>query len=268
VQFGQYNSIRRTPCKVIFGGIRRKSRRVVICPLTDAAGLIKVRASMPLAEELEGIRVDDALIQYVCDLFAPEDDHLRVLRDESIAQGLPQAHIHPEEGRMLQFLLGLIGAHRVLEIGTLAGYSATWIARGLPDGGHLISLDRDPDRADLTRGLLAEAGLSDRVEVRVGEAPGVLSDLAAEGPFDAIFIDANKDAYPAYLDWALDNIRPGGLIMAHNAFMRGRIADPDAQSEYNVQSMQTFNHRIADDPRLDGMIIPIGDGIVAARLIH
>lgn len=212
--------------------------------------------------------MDDALIQYLRDLFAPEDDHLRALREQSVEQGLPQIHIRPEEGRILQFLLGLIGARRVLEIGTLAGYSATWIARGLPEGGQLISVERDPERAALTREYLASAGLADRVEVRVGEAPGVLSDLSAAGPFDAVFIDANKDAYPAYLDWALDNVSPGGLILAHNAFMRGRIADPAAQSDKDIQSMQAFNHRIARNPHLDGVIIPVGDGIVAARRLH
>jgi predicted O-methyltransferase YrrM len=137
----------------------------------------------------------------------------------------------------------------------------------LPEGGQLISVERDPDRADLTRRFLAEGGLADQVEVRVGKAPGVLADLSADGPFDAVFIDANKDAYPAYLDWALDNVRLGGLILAHNVFMSGRIADPEAQADRNIESMQTFNHRIATDPRLDGMLIPIGDGIAAARRI-
>lgn len=212
--------------------------------------------------------MDDALAQYVRDLFVSEDDHLRAIRQASLELGFPQSHIHPEDGRMLQFLLGLVGACRVVEIGTLAGYSATWIARGLPEGGQLVSVEREPDRADLARRYLAEAGLADRVEVRIGEALSVLADLSADGPFDAIFMDAGRDIYPACLDWALDNIRPGGLILAHNAFMRGRIVDPAEQSDRVIQYMQTFNHRIAEDPRLDGMIIPIGDGIAAARRIH
>jgi len=203
------------------------------------------------------------------DLFAPEDAHLQALHDASRAHGLPPIHIRPEEGRMLQFLLGLVGAERVLEIGTLAGYSATWIARALPPTGRLISLEIDPDRADLTRRFLNDAGLSDRVEVRVGEAPAILPSLSAEGPFDALFIDANKAAYPAFLDWALDdNIRIGGLIVAHNAFWRGRVIDPAQQSDRQVRGLLEFNRRLAQDPRLDGIIIPIGDGISAARRIH
>jgi predicted O-methyltransferase YrrM len=235
--------------------------------LTDAAGLIKVRTSVFHAVAGR-IPVDDALTQYMCDLFAPEDDHLRTLHAEITSRGLPQIHIRPEEGRMLQFLLGLVAARHIVEIGALVGYSTTWIARGLPAGGHLISVERDPDRADLTRGFLVEAGLADRVEVRIGEAPGVLVDLSADSPFDAVFIDSSKDVYPACLDWALDNVHPGGLILAHNAFWFGRVVDPDAQADKQVQALQTFNRRMATDPRLDGMIIPIGDGIIAARLIH
>lgn len=212
--------------------------------------------------------MDEALIQYVRDLFAPEDAHLQAVHAESHARGLPQIHIRPEEGRMLQFLLGLVGAQRVLEIGTLAGYSATWIARGLPEDGRLISLEIDPDRAELTRTFLARAGLADKVHIRVGEAPAVLAELTGDGPFDALFIDANRAAYPAFLDWALENVRVGGLIIAHNAFWGGRVVDPAQQSDRQVQGLLEFNRRLARDPRLDGMIIPIGDGISAARRIH
>ncbi len=102
------------------------------------------------------------------------------------------------------------------------------------------------------------------VVTRVGKAPGALDDLAAEGPFDAVFIDANKDGYPAYLRWAVANARIGGIIMAHNAFMRGRIVGPELQTDASVQAMDAFNHALADDPRLLGTIIPIGDGIAAA----
>ena len=189
---------------------------------------------------------------------------LRTIRKESAAHGLPQIHIEPEGGAVLQFLLTAIGARRVAEIGALAGYSSIWMARVLPEDGLLITLEKDAERAQLARASFERAGLADRAEVRVGRAPEDLPALAAEGPFDAVFIDADKEGYPAYLDWALENVRLGGLVMAHNAFWYGRILEDAAQAEPGVRALQTFNWRISHDPRLRGIIIPVGDGIAAA----
>lgn len=210
----------------------------------------------------------EALTAYVRDLFAPEDALLRAVWDESAARGLPAVHIRPEEGRMIQLLLAAVGARRVVELGTLAGYSAIWIARALPAGGRLISLEHDTERAATARLLIKRAGLSDRVEVRCAAAPAALADLLREGPFDAVFIDADKPRMLDYLGWALEAVRAGGLIMAHNAFMRGRIVDPDQRSDAAVRAMDAFNHAIAADPRLLGMIIPLGDGISVALRLH
>src|SRR5574341_1419524 len=160
--------------------------------------------------------IREALDRYARALFAPEDEVLARIQPASAEQGMPQISIKADEGRMLQFLLKAVGARRVIEIGTLAGYSGTWIARALPPDGRLISLDNTPQHAEFARQTFASAGLSDRVEVRLGNAHDLLGKLATEGPFDAIFIDANKDDYPAYLDWAVAHIRPGGLIMARS----------------------------------------------------
>lgn len=207
------------------------------------------------------------LIQYVRDLYAAEDEVLQFIREDSAAEGLPQIHINPEDGRLMQILLSTIGAQRVVEIGTLAGYSGVWIARTLPEEGRLITLEKDPEHADFARRSFERAGVADRVEIRLGSALDTLRKLVPEGPFDAVFIDANKDHYPRYLEWSIANIRPGGLIMAHNAFWSGRIIDPTQQDASQVLAIRFFNHQLADHPRLLGMIIPMGDGLaVALRL--
>lgn len=200
---------------------------------------------------------------YIRELFAQEDDLLREAREEAIEQGLPAIHVQPEEGQMLQFLLKAVGARRVLEIGALFGYSGVWLARALPEGGRLFTLEKDAERARLVRETFRRADLSDRTEVRVGQAPGGLEALASEGPFCAVFVDADKASYPEYLDWALENVRMGGLVLAHNAFQRGRVLDPD-QTEAAVEGVRAFNRRLAEDPQLFGTIIPIGDGIAVA----
>jgi len=208
--------------------------------------------------------VRQKLDKYIADLFAPEDDLLRRVRAESEAAGLPAISIHADDGRMLQFLLKSIGAQRIIELGTLGGYSGIWLARALPADGRLFTLDMNPDHAAVATRMFEAAGLSERVEIRVGKALDSLKKLSADAPFDAIFIDADKDSYPAYLDWAIDHIRPGGLILAHNAFFGGSIVGAEERDPRLVAGLKTFNQRLASDPRLFGTIIPIGDGIAAA----
>lgn len=206
----------------------------------------------------------DALTAYIRDLYAPEDDALQAIRAETEAQGMPLIQVRPEEGRTLHFLLAAIGAQRVVEIGTLAGYSGVWIARALPPGGLLITLEYDERHTEVARRSFEGAGVADKVEIRSGRALDTLKGLSAEGPFDAVFIDADKQTYPAYLDWAVENVRPGGLILGHNAFLHGAIIEPGERDPAHVEGVRAFNRRLADDPRLLGLIIPVGDGIAAA----
>lgn len=202
------------------------------------------------------------LTAYVRQLFAPEDDVLQQVRQNTVDHDLPVIQIRPEEGQMLHFLARVIGAQRILEIGTLAGYSGIWLARALDDQGQLITLERDPRHAAVAREHFALAGLSDRVQVREGEALHALDELSHEPPFDMVFIDANKDAYPQYLAWALDHVRPGGLITAHNAFQGGAIVENDGSEA--VVAIRDMLAAMANHPRLTGTIIPVGDGLAAA----
>ena len=201
---------------------------------------------------------------YVRGLFARDDRVLEELRYEISRQGLPEIYISPEVGRLLQVLLISIGARRVLEIGTLGGYSAIWMARAVPDDGFVLTLERDEIHAAFARRFLAEAGLEGKVEVRLGDARGLLSALVDEAgrPFDAVFIDADKESYAEYLERSLELVRPGGLIIADNAFREGRVLEGDPDEA--TRGIQEYNDRIASHPRLVSTIIPIRDGVAVS----
>ena len=200
-----------------------------------------------------------ALLDYMRDLFGAEDDHLRRIRTVADEEGMPSIHVSAIEGQMLGFLIAAVGAKRVLEIGTLAGYSATWILRALPPDGHLDAIEADEHHAEVAERLFAEAGLSDRVMIHIGTADRALPHLEAE-PYDAVFIDADKTGYPAYLEWAIEHLRVGGLVVGHNAFQRGRILDSEYDGNASTEGVRAFNRALAENPRLYGMIIPLGDG--------
>lgn len=206
---------------------------------------------------------NDQISQYITELFAVQDEVLQTIKQASNDHGLPSISVKPEEGRFLQFLVRACGVKKALEIGTLGGYSGVWIARGLPPGGRLITLERDAARAEIARGHFAAAGLAQTVEVRVGDAHDLLQDLRQESPFDFVFIDAEKTGYPAYLDWAMGNVRLGGVIAAHNAFRKGSVAGLVPDDEYTA-IMREFNRRVATDERLISTIFPAGDGMVLA----
>lgn len=202
------------------------------------------------------------LVAYVRQWFAPEDDVLTAVRQNTRDQGLPEIQIRPEEGQMLQFLARLVGARQILEIGTLAGYSGIWLARGLPPGGRLLTLEADPKHATIAQQHFKLAGVADRVKVKRGNAHDTLKTL--RGPYDMVFIDAEKEGYPAYLEWCLSNVRPGGLIAAHNAFRGGRLVAPD--NDAGMIGLRSFLQTLSTDKRLVSTIIPVGDGFAVALL--
>ena len=206
---------------------------------------------------------------YVAGLFAPPDETLEEALREAEREGLPSINVSATEGKLLQMLVGISGARRVLEIGTLGGYSAINFARALPEEGALISLELDERHAEVARRNVERAGLSAKVEVRVGDARQSLERLLEneEGPFDLIFIDADKEGYPEYLAWALRLSRPGTLILGDNAIREGSVIDPDDSSSH---AMREFNEKLAEDPRLSAIVLPLIreriDGLAIARV--
>jgi len=207
---------------------------------------------------------------YVEDLFAPSDEILEAALRDSRRAGLPEINVSPNEGRLLQLLVEIAGARRILEIGTLGGYSAIHFARAMPEDGTLISLEIDEHHARVARNNVERAGLSDIVEIRVGDAHELLAGLVEgdEGPFDVIFIDADKESYPEYLDWSLRLSRPGSLILGDNTIREGSVIDPQ---DATARATREFNERIAREPRLSGIVLPLIreriDGLTIARVI-
>lgn len=197
-----------------------------------------------------------AIDQYVTDLFVPPDPVLDAALESARAAGLPSISVSPAQGRLLHVLARATGARAILEIGTLAGYSAIWLARALPPGGRLITLESDPTHAGVARANLARAGLDAVVEVREGRAADSLPRLVAEGagPFDLIFIDADKPGYADYLTWALELSRPGTLIVADNVVRKGTVGDA-ASPDPDVQGARRFNARLAAEPRVSATVV-------------
>jgi len=195
--------------------------------------------------------VDD----YIVNLFHPADPALEATLADSAAAGLPEIAVSPVYGKLLTLLAQAVGARRILEIGTLGGYSTICLARALPPDGRLITLEFNPLHADIARANIDRAGLADRVEIIVGRASDSLAVLAAagRGPFDFIFIDADKPSYPAYLDWSLRLSRPGTLIVADNVVRQGRIVDDD--DDENVRGIREFNRKLAAQPQADATIL-------------
>ncbi len=201
--------------------------------------------------------------QYIIDLFVGEDEALNWIRQDSQTKGLPTISVKPEEGRFLQLMVHACGARRAVEIGTLGGYSGTWIARGLPEDGKLITLEKDAYHAQVAGDHFVRTGVAERVEIRVGDAHQLLRQLTPEGPFEFVFIDAEKAGYPDYFEWAIANLHAGGVIAAHNAFRGGSILNANTRDETD-QGMQAFNRLVAQNPSLISTIFPAGDGTLIA----
>lgn len=192
-----------------------------------------------------------AVDRYFDGLFAPPDAALDAALKATSDAGMPLINVAANQGKLLQLLTRLVGARRILEIGTLGGYSAIWMARALPPDGRLISLEVNPAHAEVARANIARAGLSDKVEVRLGSAHDSLPQLAEQGagPFDLVFIDADKASTPAYLTWALKLTKPGSLILIDNVVRDGAVADA-ASANPDVQGIQQGLAMLASDPRI------------------
>jgi len=194
--------------------------------------------------------------QYFSESLLPSDPILESALEASVAAGLPAISVSPNQGKLLQMLAQIVGARSILEIGTLGGYSTIWMARGLRAGGRLITLEVDPKHAEVAQLNVARAGLRDVVDVRIGNAVEILPQLSAErrGPFDLIFIDADKPNIPAYFEWALKLSRPGTLIIVDNVVRDGAVIDPDS-SDPSVQGVRRFIQLLGAESRASGTVI-------------
>jgi predicted O-methyltransferase YrrM len=197
-----------------------------------------------------------AVDAYICDCLIAPDPVLDSALRASAAAGLPQHNVAPNQGKFLQILAQMQGARKILELGTLGGYSTIWLARALPEGGRLITLEANPHYAEIAKVNIAKAELSPLVEIRVGRAIEILPLLFQEGlaPFDFIFIDADKPSNPEYLEWALKLSRPGTIIVGDNVIRSGMVADPTS-TDANVLGVRRFFDLMARNPRLSATAI-------------
>ncbi len=206
---------------------------------------------------MPGTDIFNAVDGYIGNLFAQEDEALSAALEDMRKEGLPDISVSPVAGRLLHVLAKLAGARRILEIGTLGGYSAIWMGRALPDDGQLITLEADPLHVKVAKKNLARAKLLGMVEVREGRALDLLPKIeaAGEGPFDMIFIDADKEPYLEYFEWALRLSRPRTLIVADNVVRHGRVVDPTAASDPFVAGVMRLAQGVAKNPAVDATII-------------
>jgi predicted O-methyltransferase YrrM len=186
----------------------------------------------------------------------PADPALDAALQAIVDAGLPEISVSPAQGKLLHLLALGQGARRILEIGTLGGYSAIWLARALPPGGRLVTLEADPRHAEVARANLASAGLAGVAEVRVGRAADTLPLLhaAGDGPFDLVFIDADKASYPDYLAWSVRLCRPGSMIIADNVVRGGAVADAGSRNA-SVQGVRRFIEALAAEPRVSATVV-------------
>ena len=195
-------------------------------------------------------RVDD----YIVGALVPADPALAAAMAANAAAKLPAIDVAPNQGKLLHIFARMVGARRILEIGTLGGYSTIWLARALEPGGRLVTLEADPHHAEVARANIARAGLDAVVEIHVGPALASLPNLPADVPFDLVFIDADKGNNPGYLEWALKLTRPGSVIICDNVVRDGRVADA-ASRDSAIVGIRRFFEMLAAEPRLTGTAV-------------
>ena len=215
------------------------------------------------------IALDDRLYSYLLEVTVPESATQKQLRATTQAMTQGGMQISPEQGRFMAFLVGALGVRRALEIGTFTGYSALCVAQALPTDGKLICCDVSAEWTAVGQQAWRDAGVADRVELHVGPAVDTLATLRGqglEGQFDFAFIDADKPNYDAYYEHCLVLVRQGGIIAVDNVLWSGAVADPANQSE-STMALKALNKKIFSDPRVDAVMLPIGDGLTLARVL-
>lgn len=209
----------------------------------------------------------DECLRYATDLYAGGTETHAWIRSELEERGLPEIQVSPLEGRLLAVLAASAGATRLLEVGTLGGSSALWLVSLLPGHARLVTLEKDPAHAELAREAFRRADEADRIELREGDAREILGDLPGDPPFDLVFVDADKEGYPDYLEASTALLRPGGLVLADNTFWKGRATSEPDPDDRSTAAIRSFNRTVADDPRFEGVVVPIRDGLTVARFV-
>ncbi|MDC7804948.1 O-methyltransferase [Microbacterium sp. B24] len=218
--------------------------------------------SLPAAHEVD---------RYLVDTLVGTDDALAAAVDAQRAAGMPAIEVAPTGGKLLWLLARLSGARRVLEVGTLGGYSTIWLARGIPDDGRVVTIEAEARHAEVARASVDRAGVGERVDIRIGRGADVLPTLASEAPFDLVFIDADKESNTLYLDWAARLGRPGTVIVVDNVVRSGRVADAE-DSNPQVRGVRAGLEMLRDDPRFTATALQTldakgWDGIALALVV-
>lgn len=204
--------------------------------------------------------------QYITDLYVQEDEILRTTRESYAQHTMPEIAISPQTAKTLYLLAKISGAKKIFEAGTLAGYSGIWLARALPETGRLLTLELNPQFAQVAAQNFKAAGLQAKVKVQTGNALTAMEQLQqAQEKFDFFFFDADKLNYPKYLHLAILMAEPGAIITADNTLWKGRVFDPTSIRP-TTEAVRLFNKMLADDQRLESIIIPTGDGLSVARV--
>jgi predicted O-methyltransferase YrrM len=210
------------------------------------------------------LNLTDEVVAYVHRYGVREHPVLARLRQRTAPMAMSTMQIGPDQGAFMALVVRLIGARRILEIGTFTGYSSTAMALAMPPDGRMTCCDVSREWTDIAREAWREAGVADRIELRLGPAVDTLGELG-DASYDLAFIDADKPSYDAYYEGCLRVVRPGGLILIDNTLWSGAVADPAADDE-QVSAIRALNAKIAGDERVDEVIMPIGDGLTMARI--
>jgi len=207
---------------------------------------------------------DPKVASYIARVYALEDDLLRDIRERTARGGLPDIQVAALDARHLEVLSRAMGVRRAVEIGTLGGYSGVSLLRGMRDDGVLDTIEIDPAHAAIAAESFRRAGFADRARIHVGAALDVLPTLRAAGPFDLVFIDADKESYPQYLAWAADNLRQGGAVLGDNAFLFGKLTiepTPKGDDAVSVLAMRDFHETLAAGKLFRSTVLPTGEGL-------
>lgn len=210
------------------------------------------------------INLTDEIVDYLRRVGVREHPALARLREETAPMPMAQMQIAPEQGAFMAMLVKLVGARQILEIGTFTGYSSTAMALAMPEDGRIVCCDVSREWTDVARRAWADAGVQNRVDLRIAPAIETLASLDDDS-FDLAFIDADKRGYDAYYEGCVRVVRPGGLILLDNTLQDGRVADPSADDD-NVRAIRALNDKIAADERVDMVLLPLADGLTMARV--